>query len=219
MYRALFAATWKSMGPLVLLLALATFALPLWQLAAVTTFGGGPGIDLAVPLLSAIAATDFFYPMGAYVCGLLIGGAIWWDDIQGKHVYALSLPLPRWYYVLLRMSTGLTMIGILAAALLVSALLTAAQVNLPPGVHAYPGGLAVRFALASTVTFMIAFSLASASPRTLRILGISVSIFVVYVLVAESLEFWSPAQFLVKAMQNWPGIADAFTGRWMLFDV
>lgn len=210
---------WKSSAPGMLILALIVFAVPVWQLVGAEAFAGGGRPELALPVLSALLATSGIYPLMAYAAGSVLAIGSWYDDFMGKHVYALVLPVPRWYYLLLRMAAGLTLVGALVAALWLSAVVASAQVTLPPGLHAYPGGLAVRFALAAGVSFVLTFVLCSASRRTLNVLGVSfIGVVVLLVLVAV-MGATSPLDWIANHIARWPSIIDAFTGRWLLIDV
>jgi hypothetical protein len=219
MYRALLRAQWPTTGPLLILMTLMAFAAPFIQFTAgvVVNSVGDPG-DAAM-ILSAQTAFAPLYPMLAWFLGLLMAATTWGDDTQGKHIYALSLPVPRWYYLLLRLSTGLTYLVIPAIALGIAALITASQVTLPPGLHAYPGGLMVRFALASALGFTVLFALGSANERSIRIGSIVViALFAVTVILGIA-GFDDGIQGFFRAVMSWPSIIDTFAGRWILFDV
>lgn len=219
MFSNILRTQWKSIAAPVLILALVVFAVPVWQLAGAEAFGGGGRPELALPVLTALLATSGIYPLMAYAAGSVLAIGSWYDDFQGKHVYALILPVPRWYYLLLRMAVGLTFVGALVVALWLSAVVASAQVNLPPGLHAYPGGLAVRFALAACVSFVLTFAMCSASRRALRILGLTFIGLVVLAVLVGVMGATSPLTWVSDHIARWPGILDAFTGRWLLIDV
>lgn len=219
MYTALLRAQWKSMAPATLVLALIVFAVPVWQLVGAQVLAGGTRTELALPILGALISTSGVYPLLAYVGGSLLAAGSWWDDFQGKHVYALVLPVPRWYYLLVRMATGLTFVAAVVIALWLSAVIASGMVNLPQGLHAYPGGLAVRFALATSVAFVITFTLCSASQTVLRIVLWSVLGMLVLSLLIALMGQPSPAVWLINSILRWPGIVDTFVGRWTFIDV
>ncbi len=219
MFSNILRTQWKSISAPVLILALVVFAVPVWQLVGAEALTGGGRPELALPVLTGLLATSGIYPLMAYAAGSVLAIGSWYDDFQGKHVYALVLPVPRWYYLLLRMAAGLTFVGALVVALWLSAVVASAQVNLPQGLHAYPGGLAVRFALASCVSFVLTFVICSASRRTLRVLGLTFIGLVVLAVLVGVLGTTSPLTWIADHVARWPSILDAFTGRWLLIDV
>jgi hypothetical protein len=219
MFSNILRAQWKSTSAPVLILALVVFAVPVWQLVGAEALTGGIRAELAVPVLSALLATSGIYPLMAYAAGSVLAIGSWYDDYIGKHVYALTLPVPRWYYLLLRMAAGLTFVGALVVALWLSAVVASAQVKLPSGLHAYPGGLAVRFALAASVSFVLTFAVCSASRRALRVLGLAFIGLVVLAVLVGVMGATGPLQWIADHIARWPSILDAFTGRWLLIDV
>jgi len=219
MYRALLHSQWKSTAPLVFLVSLVAFAIPLLQVlvSAVGRTTGAP--EEAIGILATLGESSGIFPIVAYGTGGLVALATWQDDWQGKHIYALALPVPRWYYLLLRIATGMTYIGIPVAALWLAALIATAQITLPPALHAYPTGLAVRFALAAALSFSVAFAFGAASQRVLRwIGGTLLAVFVISALFAV-LGIRAPLEWMADWLVRWPGVLDVFTGRWLLIDV
>jgi hypothetical protein len=219
MYRALLRVQWKTSAPMVLFMALMAFAVPLVQLAMSSALAMSGDPDDASYILGSQATTAGLYPVAAYFLGFIIAATTWSDDTAGKHIYALSLPVPRWYYLLLRLGTGLTLMLVPVAALGLAALIAVSQVQLPAGIHAYPGGLTVRFALAAGLAFTLAFAAGSASVRTMRRAGIALLILVVAVVIVGALGFDSVAETAFQRLLRWPSFVDAFTGRWLLLDV
>jgi hypothetical protein len=95
---------------------------------------------------------------------------IWAPDHRGNHVYALSLPLPRWHYTLLRMAAGGLLLAPAVLALWLGALIATAASTIPAGLEAYPGTIAIRYALALLLGYSLFFALASGTMRTTAIL-------------------------------------------------
>src|SRR5207247_2566146 len=62
-------------------------------------------------LLQAVQSWGTLYPVLAAALGLLVAIATWAPDHRGRHVHALSLPLPRWRYVLLRFGAGAALLA------------------------------------------------------------------------------------------------------------
>jgi hypothetical protein len=107
-----------------------------------------------------------YFPILAFIVGLTVSMTAWSADHEGGHVYALALPIPRWHYALLRFGAGLLLLLPALGALALSAILIAAAVELPPGIHAYPLALTVRFTGTTLVTFSLFFAIASGSKKS-----------------------------------------------------
>lgn len=218
MFRVVLYGQWKWSRIVVVLGTIAGFALPILSVQGATsdpTSALKPG-----ELLTVVQAWGVLYPILAATIGLLVAIATWAPDHRGRHVLALSLPLPRWRYVLLRFTAGLVllvpaMLGVCAGALLASATAT-----LPPGLEAYPVALAVRFAFAAAVAYAVFFAVSAGTTRTAGIiLGIIGAVIVAQILAGAAgiqIDLTSPLQAVIL---NWPGPLAIFTGRWMLIDV
>ena len=147
MFRVILYGQWKWSRIVIVLGTVAGFALPILSVQGATS---DPARALRPgELLSIVQSWGVLYPVLAATIGLLVAIATWAPDHRGRHVLALSLPLPRWRYVLLRFTAGLvllvpTMLGVFAGAVLASA-----SATLPPGLEAYPMALAIRFAFAA----------------------------------------------------------------------
>ncbi|HET7248683.1 MAG TPA: hypothetical protein VFI79_02465, partial [Gemmatimonadales bacterium] len=105
MFRVVLYGQWKWSRIVVVLGTIAGFALPILSVQGATsdpTSALKPG-----ELLSIVQAWGVLYPILAATIGLLVAIATWAPDHRGRHVLALSLPLPRWRYVLLRFTAGL----------------------------------------------------------------------------------------------------------------
>src|SRR5207302_4981535 len=106
----------------------------------------------------------------AAALGLLVAISTWAPDHRGRHVHALSLPLPRWRYVLLRFGSGATLLAAPIAAVTIGAVLATAVATLPPGLQGYPASLALRFALAVLVAYAMFFAVSAGTARTAGII-------------------------------------------------
>ena len=146
--------------------------------------------------------------------------ATWAADHRGRHVHALTLPLPRWRYVLLRFGAGTTLLAAPILAVLVGALLATATATIPSGLQGYPVALALRFAVAVLVAFALFFAISAGTARTAGIILGSMAALVLVQVLASLADI--PLN-LVNALQvvilTWPGPLAVFTGRWMLVDV
>lgn len=218
MFRVVLYGQWKWSRIIVILGTVAGFALPILSVQGATS---DPASALkAGELLAIIESWGVLYPVLAATIGLLVAIATWAPDHRGRHVLALSLPLPRWRYVLLRFTAGLVLLVPPMLAVLAGALLASATATLPAGLETYPMALAVRFALAVAVAYAVFFAISAATTRTAGvILGIIGAVIVVQVVAGAagiSLDLTSPVQ---EVVMNWPGPLAIFTGRWMLIDV
>jgi hypothetical protein len=136
-----------------------------------------------------------------------------------KHVYALSLPIPRWQYALTRFSAGLVLLTLPVLALLAGAEVVAHSASVPAALHAYPIALTLRFAFAALVAYAIFFAISSATPRTAGyILGAVALILVAQILVPAGSKV-NLFGYLSDALLATPGLLAVFSGRWMLIDV
>ena len=158
-------------------------------------------------------------PYLALLAGVLLGLGAWASDHAGKHVYALSLPVTRSRYVLLRFAAGATLLLIPVAAIGVGALVATLSVTLPGGVHAYPLQLTARFLLATIVCYAIFFAVAISTRRAaLALLGVIGGLLLAdAVLWAAGVSAVTPTVFMW--LTNWPGPLSILVGRWALFDV
>src|SRR5574341_1125687 len=145
MFKAILYTQWKWSRILVLLATVAAFAIPV---LSVREFGRPrPAAWELAEALNSVQAWGFAYPMLAFALAALLSTFTWQPDISGKHVYALSLPVPRWHYVLLRLGAGLVLGVPAVAAVWVGSLLAVASATIPQGLNAYPHALAFRFGL------------------------------------------------------------------------
>jgi hypothetical protein len=218
MFRVMLYGQWKWSRLIVLLGTVAGFALPLVSLQGAAS--ADRGALAAGELLQAVQSWGVLYPVLAAVLGLLVAIATWAPDHRGRHVHALSLPLPRWRYVLLRFGGGVALLAAPMLAVLAGALLATWSATIPAGLQGYPVALAVRFALAVLVAFAVFFAVSAGTARTAGIiLGLIGGVIVVQVIgnVANvDLDLFGKLQLVVL---NWPGPLAIFTGRWMLIDV
>lgn len=215
MFNAVLYTQWKWARIPLLLLTLASFSLPVLSVRSQYD----PGIP-AVALLSRIQSWGVLYPVLALGVGLLIAMIIWIPDRAGRHVYALSMPLPRWRFVLLRFGAGLVLVLAPVILLGVGALIATVVTRLPPGVNAYPGAITLRFLLATLVAFSLAFAVAAGTSRLTRVvLGIICMVIAVEIALAlAGVTGVDPVLRLLEWMASPTGPLDIFAGRWMLFD-
>lgn len=157
---------WKVSATAVLLLAVGAFVVPLLAVQqAGFTVGDRRGWDLIV-MLNSVESAGMLFPILAIIAGLALAVGAWSADHQGDHVYALTLPVPRWYYVLLRFAAGAVLIVPLTAAAGLGCAIAIGSVEVPPALHTYGGAVTLRFGLAVLVSYAAMFALAAGTKRT-----------------------------------------------------
>lgn len=219
MYRQVLMAQWLASRQAVLTFVVLAFAAPLFAVY----FGMSGEADVAQVRgwLTGAERVGTMLPILALFAGVSIGVAAWTPDHLGAHVYALSLPVPRWRFVLLRYAAGLTLLAGIVAALALGAVTATLAVSLPAGIHAYPLHLAVRFALASLLTFSIFFTIAIATKRAvLTVLTVLGGIGLADILYSSLSGGSFPiTSSLFQILTTSPGPLAILMGRWALFDV
>lgn len=218
MFRQILYTQWKWSGVGIVAAGLASFALPILTVQS----AGAPEptwID-ARALLPALEYWSRAYPGLALAIGLLAGTMAWTNDHRGRHVYALTLPLPRWHYVLLRYGAGLVLLLVPILLLWGGAMLAGSMTTIPPGLHAYPHALALRFGLALLLAYSIFFAISSGTTRTAGyVIGVVAGLMVLQLLFLLSGSHTNLVQPLFDRLVTLPGPFEIFGGRWMLIDV
>src|SRR5206468_5275603 len=195
----LLSTQWKWSRLIILLGTVAAFALPIIALQGAARADRNP-LE-AQDLLRTVQSWGTLYPVLAAALGLLVAMAAWAPDHRGRHVHALTLPLPRWRYVLLRCAGGAVLLAIPVAAVLAGAVLATATATLPPGLQGYPLALAVHFGLAVAVAYAMFFAISAGTARTAGIiLGIFGALVVVQIVAGVAnldVDLMSPLQIVV----------------------
>ena len=218
MFRQILYTQWKWSGIGIVAVSIAAFVLPILTVQEAGT--SDPTWIDARALLPALEYWSRAYPALALAIGLLGGTMAWTNDHRGRHVYALTLPLPRWHYVLLRYGAGLVLLLAPALLLWIGAMLAARTAIIPPGLHAYPHALALRFALAVLLAYSIFFAISSGTTRTAGyVIGIVAGLMVIQLLFLLSGSHTSLVEPVFDRLVTLPGPFEIFGGRWMLIDV
>lgn len=218
MFSAILFTHWKWVRFPLMFATIGGFALPILSVQR----AGDPIEDTwrAALLLRSVESWSVWYSALAAGIGLLVATSAWASDHRGMHVYALSLPVDRWRYVLLRFGGGLLLLAPTVIALWLGAILAVAFVELPLGLRAYPSALAMRFALAALVSFGIFFAVSSGTARTAGyVLVVIIGVVAAHLLLNAA---GAPVDLIERVLRgavNWPGPLEVFTGRWMLIDV
>jgi hypothetical protein len=228
MYQPMLYLHWKQIRLVLIPLVLASFGLPL---LAVAGLGASPGMSEtslnAFAILDGLSLWLPFFPALAGAIGVILALSAWnWDHRLG-HVYALSLPVTRMEYTLLKMGAGGVLTLLPATAMWLGAHVAAASVALPAGLHTYPDQLAIRFLLASLIAYSVLFAMAAGTVKTtVWIVGI-VAAFLLVGLIGTDLLILFSRSFertdIVGSVIGWlldaPGPFEVFTGNWSLIDV
>jgi len=218
MFRQILFTQWKWGRLPVLLLALAAFSVPPLSVQSL----GDPTVARwqILTILTSVQSWGLIYPLLAGMVGLILALTSWAPDHAGRHVYALSLPLPRWEYVLLRFGAGALLLTAVTTGVLLGALVAIATIALPPGLRAFPFALTLRFGLAAFVAYGAFFAISAGTNRTAGyILGTLGGLVLAQVIASAA---GADANFLLSTLERlflWPGPLEVFTGRWMLVDV
>ena len=218
MFKQVLYTQWKWAQWGLLVACVAAFAMPAFALASLG------GLDVSLASVSTVVNTmqgaGVGYGILAVLAGMWIAASGWSVNQQLDYVYALTRPVPRWYFVLLRFGGGTVLVGAVSVACLAGALVAAAVVRLPATLHAYPVALSLRFALALFVSFGASFGLLGAASKTLSrstAIGLAVALGIVILdatLLGGALS-GAIGKFLVS---RWSPIG-VYIGRWMLIDV
>lgn len=217
-FRVILYSLWKWSRLVVTLGVVVGFVLPILSVQGASREATSP---LSTgELLQTIQSWGVLYPVLAAALGLLVAIATWAPDHRGRHVHALSLPLPRWRYALLRFGAGLLLLVLPMLAVLIGAVLATKTATIPAGLQGYPVALAIRFALAVAVGYAVFFAVSAGTSRTagiiLAVLGVGIVVQVLAAAAGMDFSLMGPVQ---NAVLNWPGPLAIFTGRWMLIDV
>ncbi len=167
MFREVLRTQWKWSVWAVIVATIAGFALPVLTVQDAGLID--PDAVDVVNMMARVEIIGTFYPILALGAGVAMALLIWAPDHRGNHVYALSLPLPRWHYTLLRLAAGAVLLVPVVVMLWVGALVATAASTIPVGLHAYPTAIAIRFAFALLLGYAFFFALASGTIRTTAI--------------------------------------------------
>jgi len=184
-----------------------------------TLRGIGPTM-MPVEAMSGVKAWSPIYPAVAALLGLLVALASWASDRRGQHIHALTLPIERWKYVLLRFLGGMLLLAAPIIVFTAAARWATASVVLPVGLTIYPWSLSFRFGVGVLLAFALFFAILSGTPRTAAIvLSLVVGVVLLDLFVAYFFPRVGIANDLLAALFNGPGPFALFAGRWMLVDV
>jgi hypothetical protein len=214
MFRMITLTQWKWTRTTLLLATLAAFGLPLAALR------GAREEVTPRDFIDAMQMWSIGYALLAAGVGLVVALAAWGHDHQGRHVYALSLPVARWRYALMRFGAGMLFLVLPTLALFASGLVVWFSGAIPQGLHVYALSLALRFFFAAAVSFALFFAIGSATTRTAAvILGAVAVLFLAQYVVELTGSDLNLLARLADFVFVRPGVLSVFSGRWMLIDV
>lgn len=221
MFNALFKVQWKGTRAAVLAATIFGFAIPLFSIRALLdAYSDGQSRLTAGNVVRAMQSAGVLYALLAGAAGLVVAFLAWSSDHKGRHLYALSLPVTRSRYSLMRFGAGSLMLLLPSLGVLLGCLVALLIADVPAGMHAYPLALTMRFLLSSFVAFAIFFAIAASSQKAAGVLLSAIALFIVGSTVIAAMgvnvDLISRAGELLF---NAPGVLSVFTGRWMLIDV
>lgn len=205
----------RRIGPLLIALTAMAAALPV--LSVRVLLGQGLAAD-SLLVLSGAASIAPAFPLVAGFIGVAVALSAWQSDHEGGHVYALSLPIPRWHYALVRLASAFLLVVPTLVGFALSATIVAAAVELPPGLHSYPLSLVVRFCALTIVTFSLFFALASGSKKSSG-WGLLVLLAVIILDVAYQSGSGRDYSPLFNLLLGSHSPLSFFFGQWSLVDV
>jgi hypothetical protein len=167
MYQPMLYVHWKQIRVGLIPFIVASFALPILMVQGLGVTPGTSSTTMeAYRMVNEFQVFLPVFPMLAAAIGGTLALSAWNWDHQHKHVWALSLPLARWEYAMLKMGAGAVLAMLPVAALWLGAHIAAASIELPTGLNAYPNQLALRFALATLVAYSVLFAMAAGTIKT-----------------------------------------------------
>ena len=214
MFRAILETQWKWTRGIVLLATLAGFAIPIASLQAAHASG-----ESQIGFVSTMQLWGAAYALLAAGLGLFVAFAAWAQDHRGRHVYALSLPVTRARYALLRFGAGATFLAPTVIAVFAACLLVSTLGGIPEGLRTYSVAVTVRFAFAALVAYALFFAIASSTQKAAGVLlGVVAAVLLTqYGLALAEIRVDLVGRALNLLMES-PGVLSVFTGRWTLID-
>lgn len=156
----------------------------------------------------------------AVLCALGLAWRPYILDAGLKHVGPLSLPVSWPTFVRMRFLAGATLLVIPAIAVWIGGVIATTSVAIPPTLHAYPGGIAIRFLFAAFIAYSGAFLLQYVAGR--HATRVAVTLFFAIVLVefaAMAIGYDDMLASAWHALTTWAGPFSVFDARWTLIDV
>ena len=222
---------WKATRFGLIPFLMAAFGLPLLTVQRVRflTSLQETSTRMEAELIHAVSTWSHLYPALAFALGTVFALMVWNGDHRGGHVYPLSLPLPRWKYVLYKMGAGALILLVPVFIFWVGCLLAVSVAEIPDGMRGYPTAITFRFLLTTVLFFSVFFAMAAGTMRTaiallvawilLLFLGETLPPLIGGQLGIPALEDFRFLRWFLPAAQRWPGPFEVLAGNWMLIDV
>jgi hypothetical protein len=217
MFKQVLYTQWKWQRTELFAMVLAAFIIPTIVLRVSVSYSEGNEI---AAVLGSVGLTGVFFASLALVAAFALAWRPFIIDQSLRHVGPLSLPI-RWSeFVRLRFLAGATLLLIPTLAVWIGGIVATTVSPLPATLHAYPGGVALRFLLASLVAYASGFLLQYVTGKH----AVKVALFallgaLVISLGAALLGYESVLGKAWDALTTWPGPFSIFNARWMLIDV
>jgi hypothetical protein len=217
MFAAILRTQWKWTRGAALVGFVLGFTIPLLSLV---TLQAGRIEFSAIIVVRNMQSFGLFYALLAAAAGLACAMFAWGHDHRGRHVYALSLPIPRARYTGMRFAAGSLFLLLPVAGVLVGCIVGIAAVEIPAGLHSYPTALTVRFMLACFVAYALFFAiLASSTKASAYVLGGIAALLVLLFFLGSLGVGREILTAVAQSLFGDHGLLSVFTGRWMLIDV
>jgi hypothetical protein len=217
MFAAILRTQWKWTRGAMLVCFVVGFAIPLLSLAALESgrINFSPSL-----IVRGMQQFGLFYALLAGASGLACAMLAWGHDHRGRHVYALSLPIPRSTYTGMRFGAGSLFLLIPVAGVLLGCLVSIAAIQIPTGLHTYPVALTIRFLVACFVAYALFFAVLASSTRAAAyVLGTLAAIAVMLFLMGSFDIGRDVISGVAEMLFGDRGLLSVFTGHWMLIDV
>jgi hypothetical protein len=220
MFTALMKVQWKWTRIAILAATIIGFAIPVGSVRLMLFGGEALSRITAGTVVNAMQDAGILYSILAAAIGLAVAFIAWSADQKGRHVYALSLPVSRARFAIMRFGAGSLFLLIPAAGVLIGCGVALSVIDLPAGLHAYPFSLTLRFLLASFVAYAMFFAVAAASTRAAAMLLLGILGFFMLAIIITAMGFeYDIVGNTMRLLFAEPGVLSVFTGRWMLIDV
>lgn len=208
---------WKWQRTELFAMVLAAFLIPTLVLRVGTTFVDGYAIS---SVLGVVVLAGVFFATLAMASAFALAWRPYIIDQSLRHVGPLSLPIPWPEFVRLRFMAGATLLLIPTLAVWIGGIIATTVSAIPPTLHAYPGGVALRFLFASLVAYSAGFLLQYLAGRH----AVRVALFIFFAalvigLGTAMLGYDSALGKVWETLTTWPGPFSIFNTRWMLIDV
>jgi hypothetical protein len=217
MFAAILRTQWKWTRGFSLVAFVIGFAIPLMSLLALETGRVQFSPNLIVRNMQTFG---LFYALLAGAAGLGCAMFAWGHDHRGRHVYALSLPIPRATYTGMRFAAGSLFLLIPVLGVLIGSLVGIAAIRIPTGLHAYPVALTIRFLIACFVSYALFFAILASSAKASGYVLATIAGIVGILFFLGALDIGDElVTTLALSIFGDHGLLSVFTGRWMLIDV